>query len=277
MSYLPNRKLELPPELESVRRRHPLVVTIVSPPRCCSTAFARVFWEHPRVAFYSHEPFEIAYFRDASLEEVARKLNDPLALSEISRRPKVADALLIKEMPYQVGPCFPHLAAMATPPLIFLLRDPRLSVASRMGKKRQIGDSPIFPLVETGWELLREQVDYCDRQEIPYIIVRADDFCDRPREIFPEVFSRLGLDFSDDLISWDSHDDLEIDNLGGDHSHLYRTVLASTGIRPEETEVPKIERFPSEGGFREHLPLCLEIYEQLSSSPRRIGPVAALS
>ncbi len=203
---------------------------------------------------------------------MAGRLIEPLALDGIACRPKVADALLIKEMPYQVGACFPQLAALATAPLVFLLRDPRLNVASRMDKKRQVGDSPIFPLIETGWELLREQIDHCDRHSIPYVIVRADDFRDRPLEVLPTVFSRLGLEFSADLISWESRSDLEIDNLGGDHDHLYRAVLASTGLSPEEAEIPGIERFPVEGGFREHLSRCLEIYEELSRSPSRIGP-----
>ena len=275
MPSLPNRQPILPPELEPIEDLYREVYTIVSPPRCSSTALARVFWEHPSIAAYSHEPFEIAYYRDASLDEVAQKLEEPLDLEEIAGEATAADpqALLIKEMPYQVGPCFPHLAALTTAPIVFLLRDPRLSIASRMDKKRQVGDSPIFPLRETGWELLHEQVAWCDRHGVPYVIVRTDDFRDRPLGVLPELFARLGLEFSDTMLSWQGHDDLEIDNLGGDHSHLYRRVLSSTGLNPEVDELPEVHDFPADGGFRDHLPVCLDIYRELSRSPRRIVPL----
>lgn len=264
----------LPPELEAVRARYPEIYAIVSPPRCCSTALARVFWEHPKIAYYCHEPFEVTYYRDASLDDVARQLLEPLALAKISCRlaASTAEALLVKEMPYQVGACFPLLTSLATAPLVFLLRDPRLNVASRIKKKLEVGDSPFFPLEETGWELLRRQVDECDRSSIPYVIVHSADVRNRPLAVLPELFARLGLEFDERLISWQACEDVEIDNLGGDHSHLYRSVLASTGLRPETAEPPPVEDFPTEGGLREHLVRCLEIYEELSSSPARIVP-----
>ncbi len=269
-----NQKPQVRSELEDAVARYSRVFTVVSPPRCCSTAFARVFWEEPSIAFYSHEPFEVMYFESASLAEVAARLRDPLALRGVSSRSTNLDAkaLLIKEMPYQVGACFPLLASLSTPPLVFLLRDPRLSIASRMNKKREVGDSPIFPLVETGWELVREQVAHCRRHEIPHLIVRADDFRNHPLAVLPEIFARLGLDFAPEMVNWDSRSDLDIDNLGGDHSHLYRRVLASTGLSPGTESPPPVESFPTEGGFREHVALCLEIYEELSRSPARISP-----
>ncbi len=266
--------IDLPHELDGIRDAYPKIYSIVSPPRCSSTPLSRVFWEHPEVAFYSHEPFEITYFRQAPLADVAAKLRDPLDVRAVASKPKnpEARALVIKEMPYQVGPCFPHLVALSSPPIVFLLRNPRISIASRMDKKREVGDSPIFPLIETGWQLVREQVAYCDQHEIPYVIVRADDFRNRPLEVLPQLFERLGLDFSPDMVSWQSRGDLEIDNLGGDHTHLYTRVLLSSGLDPEIDGLPAMERFPIEGGFREHVEEALEIYEELSSSPERILP-----
>ena len=266
--------IDLPHELDGIRDLYPKIYSIVSPPRCCSTALARVFWEHPEVAFYCHEPFEITYFRQAPLADVAAKLRAPLDVRPVATRPKApgAGALVIKEMPYQVGPCFPHLAALSAPPIVFLLRNPRISIASRMDKKREVGDDPIFPLVETGWQLVREQVAHCDRQRIPYVIVRADDFRNRPLEVLPRLFERLGLEFVPEMIAWQSRGDLEIDNLGGDHTHLYTRVLSSSGLTPEIDGLPAMERFPIEGGFRQHVEEALEIYEELSGSPARITP-----
>ena len=105
-------------------------------------------------------------------------------------------------MPYQVGGCFHLLAALATAPLVFLVRDPRLNIASRIEKKLEVGDSPFFPLVETGWELLQTQIDYCRRHDVPHLIVTAEDFRNRPNQIFPELFSRLDLSYSPEMLSW---------------------------------------------------------------------------
>lgn len=276
MSNLISTHTTLPPELDSVRRRYSDIYTVVSPPRCCSTPFARVLWQHPSVAHYSHEPFEITYFRGAPLEDVAEKLHAPLSLAEIGCPAEAgASALAIKEMPYQVGDRFPELAALATAPVVFLMRDPRLSIASRMEKKVEVGDNPIFPLVETGWELLQQQIDYCRGHDISYLIVTARDFCDTPLQVFPEIFTRLGLEFSDEMITWQACRDLEIDNLEGDHSHLYWEVLGSSGLEHELDEVPSIDSFPTEGGFRDHVARALEIYDELSESPARVRPASS--
>ncbi len=257
---------------EAVRERFPEIFLIVSPPRCCSTALARVFWEHPSIRYYCHEPFEISYFRNAPLEEVAAQLLRPLDLESVCGEvASGAKGLVVKEMPYQVGDHFPILANLATAPIVFLVRDPRLNIASRMARKRQVGDSPIFPLVETGWELLRKQIQYCRDQQIDHVVVTATDLRNRPLDVLPEMFRELGLEFGDEMATWEPCQDVEIDNLEGDHSHLYRKVLRSTGLRPERREPPEVEGFPIEGGFREHVAECLEIYDELAGSPERVS------
>lgn len=263
---------KLPAEFEAVRRRYPEIYTIVAPPRCSSTALARVFWEQPSIAYYCHEPFEISYYRQAPLTEVAEKLLQPLDLATIKCASSGPDAssLVVKEMPYQVGECFHLLAALATAPLVFLVRDPRLNIASRIEKKQEVGDSPFFPLVETGWELVQAQIDYCRRHSVPHLIVSAADFRNRPTEIFPELFSRLDLSFSRQMLSWRACEHVEIDNLEGDHSHLYTSVLSSTGLTPEVEELPPLEWFPVEAGVRDHVARCLEIYRTLLDSPARL-------
>ena len=142
--------------LTGLEERHRDVLVVVSPPRCSSTAVARLLWEHPEVRFYCHEPFEVTYYDGLGLDAVADKLSEPLDLAALtSTRPAPGgDALVIKEMPYQVGERFELLAELATRPIVFLVRDPRLAIASRMRKKREVGDSADFPKVETGWRLL---------------------------------------------------------------------------------------------------------------------------
>ena len=67
--------------LAGIAARYPEIVVIISPPRCSSTAFARVFWEHPEVRYYCHEPFEVTYYDDAPLADVAAKLEAPIDLA----------------------------------------------------------------------------------------------------------------------------------------------------------------------------------------------------
>lgn len=267
----------LPSELQEVRRRYPRIYVLVAPPRSSSTALSRVFWEHPSIAWYCHEPFEIAYFRSASLRQVADQLLEPLDLSSIKNQPADpgASSLVIKEMPYQVGEHFPLLAGLATAPLVFLLRDPRLNIASRMEKKEEVGDSPFFPQIETGWHLLERQIAHCREHEIPHVIVTAADFRGRPHELFPGLFSRLGLGFSPRMLAWRACAHVDIDNLEGDHSHLYSSVLGSTGLSPE-IEPPPLDWFPCEHGLRDHVSECMEIYRELLALPQRLRPEAGI-
>ena len=259
-----------------VRDRHARIYAIVSPPRCSSTAFARVFWEHPSVRFYRHEPFEVTYYEGRGLEAVVDKLEAPLDLNTLkaTRGDEHARALVIKEMPYQVGERFPLLAALATKPLVFLMRDPRLNIASRMAKKREVGDNPVFPSIESGWELLREQIEWCRAGSVPHVIVDSTDFRNQPLEVFPRLFERFGLEFSPAMLDWQPCPELELDNLGGRHRHLYGAVLESAGIKPDEMPIPPLESFPEDDGWRDHVVHCLEIYRELAISAARLHPTA---
>lgn len=215
----------------------------------------------------------MTYYQDANLDEVASKLASPLDLSKIaSARDQSGNSLVIKEMPYQVGERFPLLADLATKPLLFLLRDPRLNIASRIEKKQAVGDSPFFPLIETGWDLIVQQIGYCRQLEIPYLIVDATDFRNAPASVFAQVFARLGLPFLPGMLSWQPRNDVELDNLAGAHSHLYRRVLMSSGIQPATEAIPALETFPSEHGFRDHVVACLEKYHDLCNDENRIIP-----
>ena len=180
------------------------------------------------------------------------------------------NALIIKEMPYQVGKYFPLLADIATKPLIFLLRDPRLAIASRMRKKEEVGANPIYPLIETGWELIYSEIYHCKANRIPYMVVESDDFRNYPTKIFSRAFGKLGIHFSEEMLHWKSLPNVDIDNLHGTHSHLYKRVLLSQGIEPATEQIPPIESFSKENGLQEHIIECLKIYEELKKDPNRI-------
>ncbi len=259
---------------EQLREKHGEIYVLVSPPRCCSTAFARVLWEHRSIRYYSHEPFEVTYYLGHGVSEVVERLRSPLDLGAITRcaSPPSNGRLVIKEMPYQVGENFELLLSLATQPVTFLVRDPRLNIASRMAQKRVGGESEIFPLVETGWELLAEQIRFCRENGVPYALVDASDFRSHPRTVFEKVLAGLDLPFTESLLKWDPCEQVALDNLGGRHDHLYLRVLASEGIEPPTEEPPDVHSFPAEGGVRDHVHRCLDIYGVLREDSARVRP-----
>ena len=248
------------------------IYVIISPPRCSSTAFARVFWEQPTIRYYCHEPFEGMYFTGQGLDDVIENVQNPLDVRDIKSfsRGEHGRSLVVKEMPYQVGEFFPSLISLSSNPVIFLTRDPRQNIASRMAKKMEVGDDPLFSQVETGWELIANQIRYCKEEGIQYMIVDAKDFRNQPEMIFNQVFSKMGLPFHRRMLSWQSSPDVDIDNLDGDHHHLYQEVLSSTGMLPDTAAIPSLDSFPTEKGLRAHVASCLQIYEQLQRSSARI-------
>jgi hypothetical protein len=266
----------LPEEFAKYRERHERIYVFVSPPRCSSTAFARVFWEQPSVRYYYHEPFETTYYMGQGLPEVIAKLDAPLDLTTIKHYAADTNAhsLVIKEMPYQVGDSFPLLAALATKPIIFLMRDPRRSIDSRRRKKLEVGDSPLYPFVESGWELLAKQIGFCRQAGIDHMLVDSADFRAWPDAVFPQILERFDLPWSAESLQWQACADVDLDNLEGAHRHLYGEVLASTGLKPDESPIPPLDSFPEEDGVREHVARCLEIYERLRQSRERIRPLS---
>jgi len=262
-------------EFSSLKKLYENIYVIISPPRCSSTAFSRVFWEQPSIRYYSHEPFEVTYVDDATLNEVIEKLRHPLDLLPIKSYKPNADSsgLVIKEMPYQVGSNFELLISLSMKPVLFLIRDPRLNILSRITKKIEAGQDPRFPLVETGWELIEKQVRHCQERSIPYFIIDSINFRTCPSDVFSKIFKHLDLPFSSDMLSWRATPDVNLDNLEGHHSHLYTRVLESTGIEPAEERTPELEEIPEENGFREHVVKCMAIYKNLRLEAEKYGCV----
>lgn len=258
--------------VENLKQTYSNIFVIVSPPRCSSTALSRVFWEHPTVSHYSHEPFETVYYQDKSLEDVFARIDGALDIRPLKRNGngRSANALIIKEMPYQVGKHFELLASFATAPIVFLMRNPRLNIWSRMQKKIEVGDSPLFPHVETGWKLLKSHIATCRAANIPHVLIDSTDFRNHPSLIFNELFDQLGLTFSNDQLSWNPQSNVQIDNLDGQHTHLYKRVLQSDGLLIDDDPIPPMSAFPKEGGFLQHVNECLAIYNELSELDERI-------
>ncbi len=253
------------PRLDGVRERHGEVYLIVAPPRTASTALARILWNHEQIGWYSHEPFEATWYQHAPLEQAAEQLAAPAPVKDLGGR-GTGRRLVVKEMTFQVGDAFPLLAALATQPIVFLIRDPRLTIASRMKVLRRSGRPEVFPLRESGWEDLARQLGHVRREGIPHAIVDSGDLRAEPERVVPGLLERLGLAYSPELLSWESSAATGLSSVSGAEDPFYRRVLDSRGLEAPAETVPDLSHFPETGGFRRHVAECVEQYEHLCAS-----------
>lgn len=261
--------VRFPALARDLKERHETIVVAVSPPRASSTAFARGLWANPGIAHYAHEPNEATYFAKPNGISCADALRSPMALEALTGT-KTGNGLLIKEITFQAGQDFAELAALATGPVIFLVRDPRLTVSSRRNVRRAQGESLDFPLDQTGWTALAEQVRYCATHDVDYHIVDAHDLRSAPSTVLAAVCDRLGLDFEDAQLSWSPRPQLTLSNHRSGPDHFFTRVLASRGIEPPTEAVPPLTDFPA-GELRDHVAWALDVHQELLSDPRRIG------
>ncbi|MFZ5376620.1 MAG: hypothetical protein ACOZAN_03055 [Patescibacteria group bacterium] len=244
------------------------ILVIMSPPRCASTALARFFWHQSLFRYYSHEPYETTYYKKENVLTAQSNLLSPIDLNSSYRTDDqtLRNGLIIKEMPYQVGDNFPDLISYATLPLLFLIRDPRLSIKSRIDKKIIASQSTNFPFIETGWELMKIQIDFCQQKQVPFIICDSTDMRNNPSAFFSLLCTRLNMPFNSQMLNWKPAEQINLDNLGGEHSHLYLRVLKSSGIEPANEPIPSIKSFSNIEGLSEHVCQAMEIYSFLKNN-----------
>lgn len=251
--------------------RHGDVHVILAPPRTSSTALVRVFWRNPSIGFYNNEPFDRHYHCGEGMDSVLEHL-------ERTATPVPAPAggpgLLIKEMTFQATQ-FELLADLATTPLVFVLRDPRLSVSSRMRKVVEADGDPLFPHNESGFDALYRQIRACRADGRPYVMVHADDFRREPVPVLSPLFARLGLAFREDQLRWEPAPGMRMGNLRGAQDNFYVRILNSRGIEPPVESPPDLGWFPVYGGLRAHVRRCLDLYQELLEDPHLIRPATA--
>jgi len=247
----------------NLREQYDDIFIILSPPRCSSTALARVFWECPAVNFYCHEPFDIVYHRHAFDADALRTMEIPIDLKPIKKDSCTSRGLLIKEMTFQLGDRFEHITALTTRPVIFLIRDPRLSIHSRSRLLKKAGLSSHFPLVETGWSHLEYDISRCIEQHIPYVIVRSVDLRNRPAACICSLFEQVGISCATPVLNWRSLDEIVLGGISDQQYSWYRRVLSSTCVEPEEIISPEIEDFARDPYFADHIAACMQIYDRL--------------
>ncbi|HET6449491.1 MAG TPA: hypothetical protein VFG31_10325 [Conexibacter sp.] len=246
--------------LDAVRARHGEVYVLLGPPRTASTAVSRILWNHPQVGWYSHEPFEPTWYEDAGVERAAELLESPDPVATLGGR-GAGEALVVKEMTFQVGDAFALLASLATRPIVFLLRDPRLTIASRMNVLRRAGRPEMFPVRESGWEDLARQLAYVRREGIAHVMVDSSDLRRAPERLAPTLLETLGLRFTPDLLTWEPSAATGLSAVSGAEDPFYQRVLDSTGIEPPAERIPDLAEFPTP--LRAHVAECVAQYQEL--------------
>ncbi len=263
---------------------------ILAPPRSSSTALARALLHHPRIGPYLHEPCDRYRHQGAPPASIVERLQDG----------GVRRGALIKEMTFQLGTgavcrCF---LRHARPPLVFLIRDPRRTVASRLrmvlrdlarlpetpephrariaralngGDYRDLDDlvpEAVFPLAYTGWSALEHQIAACRREEIAYVVLPAQAFRAQPRPFLEHLCRRWSLAFEESMLAWHADEALRLGGLA-EQDAWYRRVVESTGVLPETDAPPDPEHLPRR--FRHHLPDALRVYQATLNDPHLLA------
>ncbi len=263
---------------------------IVSPPRSCSTALARALLAHSTIDTYLHEPCDLYCHRNAPVRSILERLHDG-GLNRSS---------LLKEMTFQLGDgsVCRHFLRQARPPVLFICRDPRLNIESRIrmvlsdllgrpevnGAFRHRVESAIehkdyrglddiltedlFPLDYTGWRHLARQLDICRSVGIDHVIVKAHTLRSEPQACIGRLCARLGLDFENAMLAWGQSGWKPSKGLP-EQGPWYERVAESTGILPEAEPVIPEARLPRR--FQDHLPFARRIFEEAVASDQALA------
>ena len=239
------------------------IAVILSPPRCGSTVLARSLWQHRAFRWYLHEPCDQVYHLGREPEPVANGLIDCVGLSS----PRAAGTgVVIKEMAFQAGDAICDFQ-LATLPVIFLIRDPRLSVLSRMRRRKLDGNSPLFPAREAGWRDLVAAVALFREAGTPYVIVDISDIRRSPGTALRALCSRLSLPWDPAMLRWKSLPDLRLGNIGDRQDAWYSRVLNSTSWEPPNERMPSPDTFRKQG-MSAVVAECLAGYRQVRMDPQ---------
>ncbi len=257
----------------------------VSPPRTGSTPVARMLWQHDAVTHHCHEPFEAGYWGGRGVISVWQNLACPMEVASGSRIPlsrvPPASGLLVKEMTFQLDAGqFLFLAGLATAPVVFVMRDPRLSTASRLRIVRELYGEVSFPPFESGWQSLAEQVRLCERHGIDYVIVDSAEMRANSAGVASALLKALRLPAQPELDSWSPRPGLQLcspqvgalmSEKRADDDPFYRRVLSSDGIQPADViDWSRESALIRSAGLADDLAAWTELYEQLRADPNRL-------
>lgn len=218
-----------------------------------------------------HEPYESVYFRALDTGHADAALRTPIDLDP-HVGPAHGDGTLVKEISFQIGPHLDRFLDLSEHPVVFLLRDPRLTVSSRRRVREQQRTELAFPLVESGWQDIVGQIEHCRERGRPYLITDSADFRARPAEVFARIHAAWGLPFAPSQLSWQPRPEMALSNYrNGGVDHFFTRVLSSSGIEPPVERPTELAEFPQEDGLREHVAWALSEYDRLRADRCFLG------
>jgi hypothetical protein len=245
---------------------------VIGPSRSSSTAFARVLWNNPEIRYYAHEPYEATYHDLLDTQHALTAMADPVDLIDVTGS-KSGEKMLVKEMSYQLDGNLEQLLARTAHPVVFLIRDPRLTISSRR-KIKEAQRRLDFPLVETGWQDLVRQVEYCREYGVEYLIIDSFDFRTAPELVFRRLYSVWGLEFDTAHLTWTPQPGMALSDYRKDDTNYYKwytRVLKSKYLESPIENPGALEDFPEADGLRAHVEWAIAQYRQLREDQSFIG------
>ncbi|MCP4755058.1 MAG: hypothetical protein GY866_29620 [Proteobacteria bacterium] len=262
---------------------------IVAPPRTASTSVARCLYNHSSIHSYIHEPCGEYYHKKTGIGSILTQLN--------GKRP-TPPGTLIKCMTFQMGKgevANSFLKNAVCPPL-FLLRDPKLAIESRIRRilldllaadppsheARQIqwsldeqnyrtvdgfiSDSN-FSSDQTGWPTLAGQLEYCTSSDLRFFLLETDLMRKSPERNLTQVCKVWNMDYESGMLKWKNEPFPK--GVLPEQKAWYKRVSSAQGIEPPtERSIPP-ERFPDK--LKAQVEVSIGIYEDLLSHPNNIS------
>jgi hypothetical protein len=262
---------------------------ISSPPRCASTTVARCLYNNSAIDSYIHEPCIEYYHNNKGIISIIENLKN--------REPKPLSTL-IKDISFQIGTedfrkvFFEH----ASSPIIFLLRNPKLSIESKIRRifsdlinnnslsdkeinllnnalkshdykhtDRFITDTYLSP-EQTGWSVLYKQVVYCLENDIKFVLFETDNMRATPKKALIKLCTSLNINFEDNMINWKNEP-------FPDHGILpeqkwFARISSSTTIQPPTEKAIPLNNFPEK--LLKHVESDISIYQKLINHPNNL-------
>ena len=244
------------------------IVALWVHPRSMSTATERIMRERGDCTVF-HEPFLVDYYLHRAirqlplLEEDKTKARDYDAVRKLLLDAAETTPVFFKDMSYYVVPRIYDDPAFARRiENIFLIRDPRLSIAS-FAKL-----DPDFSRVEVGLEAQWEHYGFLsDTLGLDPVVIEAEAVAEDPERVVGNLWQRIGWPHVAGAFQWQATstpDDWQY--VAGWH----KDAVASTGIQRDDRDPQAVfdkaaEKIPH---LRDYLAHHLEFYERLRSVAR---------
>ena len=239
-----------------------------------STSIERSFRERGDCRCH-HEPFMYHYYLEVRRELYPdftpeqgrpRRLGDIAEMLGAPAEPGQPTHTFFKDMSYYVEDRLDDLAPlMADMAAVFLIRDPRFSLASYARL------DPSFSLAEAGLESQWRHLEWLRARGVPAMVVESEEVCNDPARAIRAICDFSGVPFMEDALTWDRSTvpDDWIQARG-----WHRSSMESTGFSPPDDRDPDTvfeKAVATSPHLRDYLDHHWPFYESLKALAWRPG------